>query len=407
MQKSLLLHRFISSIASLILGGSQIAPIAALAPENSPQPTANNCNTNQQVTNFLVIAGGGSPRNNEIALEKNVLYFQRTLQTLGYNPAGAEVFFANGDNGQATVRYLDTQRREQFKVPNIPYLRGSATLNNFLNWVSHKAINTPQNPVFFYFTGHGTPDNLILWENSYLTVQQLAKQLARLPQDTPVVTMMAQCYAGSFAKFIYEGGDPRKPLALQTRCGFFATISTRPSVGCTPEVNEADYRDYSSSFFAGLSGRSRTGGIVASADYNEDGQVSFAEAHAFAKIDGKTTDIPVSTAEVWLQDRVSAEYVQKLWQIPIASIISSGRPEQQYVVTTLAKIFNFELADSYADNYHKLSSTHKEAEISQAYLQRLSRELVNIAMEKQIRTSQDTEAIAILNRLIQCEASSL
>jgi hypothetical protein len=76
-------------------------------------------------------------------------------------------------------------------------------------------------------------------------------------------------------------------------------------VGCTPAVNEADYRDYSSSFFAGLSGRDRTGKPVPSADYDGDGKVSYAEAHAFAKVDEYTTDLPISTSETWLQLRSS------------------------------------------------------------------------------------------------------
>ncbi|NJN20892.1 MAG: hypothetical protein HC812_06460 [Leptolyngbya sp. RL_3_1] len=95
--------------------------------------------------------------------------------------------------------------------------------------------------------------------------------------------MMAQCFSGAFANLIYEGGDPEGPVALQTRCGFFATVETRPSVGCTPLVNEADYEDYSSSFFAGLSGRDRVGNPAPSADYDQDGQVTYAEAHAFTK----------------------------------------------------------------------------------------------------------------------------
>ena len=137
-----------------------------------------------------------------------------------------------------------------------------------------------------------------------------------MPRQTPVVAMMAHCFSGSFANFIYEGGDPKRRVALQTRCGFFATVSTLPSVGCTPEVNEADYRDYSSSFFAGLSGRDpplgaalryRTGKTVASSDYNKDGRVSYAEAHAFAKVDEKSIDLPISTSEAWLQSKASKQ----------------------------------------------------------------------------------------------------
>ncbi len=221
------------------------------------------------------MGGGGAPSYNEIALEKNVLYFQRTLQT------------------------------------------------------------NDQRPIFFYFTGHGyrNPRNLdnnamILWQEELLSVQQFAASLDQLPQTVPVVAMMSQCYSGSFANFIYQGGDPRRPVALQTRCGFFATIKSRPSVGCTPEVNEADYRDYSSSFFAGLSGPDRTGQRVASANYNRDGRVSYAEAHAFAKVDEQSTDLPVSTLEVWLQEQ-------------------TGRSQQQILtLTSSTTAFNYWLFNS-------------------------------------------------------------
>ena len=64
-----------------------------------------------------MVAGGGAPSYNEIALEKNVHYFQRTLDHQGWDTAIATLFFANGNDGQATVRYIDPFGRERFKVP--------------------------------------------------------------------------------------------------------------------------------------------------------------------------------------------------------------------------------------------------------------------------------------------------
>lgn len=366
--------------------------------------------------NFLVMAGGGAPAYNEIALEKNVLYFQRTLQALGFDPAMASTFFANGTDGQATVRYLNGPK-ESFKAPEIPHLSGASTLSNFQTWMQHtlerQAGQTGQNPIFFYFTGHGhrNPANLdnnamILWGEDLLSVQDFATSLDQLPQSTPVVTMMSQCYAGSFANLIYEGGDPDRPVALQTRCGFFATIKTRTSVGCTPEVNEADYRDYSSSFFAGLSGRDRTGQPVASADYGRDGRVSYAEAHAFAKVDEQSTDLPVSTLEVWLQQQAESSQQQILNQ-PITTVLASARPEQKYVVESLAQQFKFNLAQSYLTSTKTLGQTFGQPTQEQdAFVRRLGMELVNIGMEKQIRDSNDAAKIAVINRLTQCEAGS-
>jgi hypothetical protein len=265
---------------------------------------------------FLVVGGGGAPSYNEIAIEKNVLYFQRTLSALGFNPTGAKILFANGNDGQATVRYLDPAGKERFKVPKIPNLQGAATVGNFQT--SMQQVNRDRNPLFFYFTGHGAHNKanennnaMILWNEKFVDVQQFTQMLDRLPPEKPVVSVMVQCYSGSFANLIYQKGDPKRPVAVHDRCGFFATVKELPSVGCTPEVNEADYEDYSSSFFAGLSGTNRVGQKVASADYDSNGKVSFREAHAFAKIDEQASDLPVSTSEVWLQTQLSDREIKQ------------------------------------------------------------------------------------------------
>ena len=358
---------------------------------------------------FLVMAGGGAPSYNEIALEKNVRYFQRTLATMGFDPATASIYFANGTDGQATVRYMNGTQ-QQFQPPDIPHLAGASTLSNFQSWMQRASGS-----VFFYFTGHGhrNPADLnnnamILWGEDLLSVQQFTTALDQLPATTPVVTMMSQCYSGSFANLIYEGGNPKNPVSLRTRCGFFATVKTRPSVGCTPEVNEADYRDYSSSFFAGLSGRDRTGKAVASADYNHDGRLSYAEAHAFAKVDEQSTDLPVSTLEVWLQEQ-SVTVQQQILSQPIAAILPHARPEQKYVVETLMQQLGLDPRQSYRKNVMTLTakpSESNQAENNQAYLTRLGMELVNISMEQRLRAQGNSHKIAVIDRLVNCEGGS-
>lgn len=367
----------------------------------------------RQNQNFLVVGGGGLPCNNEIALEKNVLYFQRTLRTLGYDSAAASIFFANGNNGQTTIRYLDEQGLEQYKAPAIPNLNGAATLANLQSWMQETARQKPNQPIFFYFTGHGghneeNPENnsLSLWHRRSLSVQELATMLDQLPRQTSFVAMMAQCYSGSFANLIYEGGDPNRSVALQTRCGFFATIKELPSVGCTPAVNEADYRDYSSSFFAGLSGRSRTGETVSSADYNHDGRVSYAEAHAFAKVDDKSSDRPISTSESWLQSYASRQDIKEILEQPLVQLQQIARPERRYVVDSFIKMFRFNPKKSLIENLENWTPANDNSEVQTAYLYRLRLELIDIGMEKKIYTSKNQQAIEILNRLIKCEGGS-
>ncbi|MEQ8957904.1 MAG: Caspase domain-containing protein [Coleofasciculus sp. C2-GNP5-27] len=388
-------------------------PIQALSPASiKPQKQAL-AQTPTDTPNFLAFGGGSSPCSNEIALEKNILYFQRTLRQLGYNPASASIFFANGNTNQTTIRYLDEQGLEQYKAPEIPHLDGAASLTNLQEWMEQLATQETNPSIFFYFTGHGDynpadPDNnvLNLWHRQSLSVQELASMLDTLPPQTSFVAMMAQCYSGSFANFIYEAGDPNNPIALQSRCGFFATVRERPSVGCTPEVNEADYRDYSSSFFAGLSGIDRTGKVVPSADYNQDGTVSYAEAHAFAKVDDKSLDRPISTSEVWLETFASPQDITEVFGRSLIELLTMARPERRYVVESWVNIFEFNPEKSFIENVKQFRETKEFDELTNTYLTRLSRELIYIAMEEKIRRSQNQETIAILERLLDCEGGS-
>ncbi|MEL6603916.1 MAG: Caspase domain-containing protein [Cyanobacteria bacterium J06614_10] len=363
-------------------------------------------------THFAVVAGGGAPSYNEIALEKNVRYFQRSLTQAGFSPTLASLFFANGNDGQETVRYLDERNQQQFKAPDINELDGPATYANTYGWFKAVAQAEKPCPSFFYFTGHGAynpedEDNnsLILWEEALVSVKEMANWLDPLPANQPFVTMMAQCYSGSFANLIYENGDPEQPVALQTRCGFFATVASRPSVGCTPAVNEADYKDYSSSFFAGLTGRDRIGNPVSSADYNEDGKISYAEAHAFAKVDEETTDWPISTVEAWLQRQVDEADIADILALPIDELRAIARPEQQYVIRSLAELLDVDTRQSYVANQNQKDFPAADT-VEEAYHMRLQMELANVGIERTIRNSQNPEQIAILEKIQTCEAGS-
>lgn len=362
--------------------------------------------------NLLVVGGGGDPSYNEISLEKNVLYFQRTLKALGLKPSSATVLFANGNDGQQTVRFLKSGTIESFKAPTIPYLKAASTRDNVEAWVQKLVRQKSRAPTFLYFTGHGghsqnyENNDFRLWGGDAFTVQEFTAVLDRLPTQTPVVTVMAQCYSGGFANMIYQDGYPKRSVVPHNRCGFFATLKQYQSVGCTPAVNEADYEDYSSSFFAGLSGRSRVGKSIGSADYNRDQQVSFAEAHAFAKVDGQTTDIPISTVENWLFDQVSDKEWDAILDYPIVTILRFSRPDQRYVVTALAKQLRFDQKFSYTKNYN-LAAINEDDETESTLSTRLAMELVHIQKEHQLRLSKNRQKLTVLNRLQKCEAGSI
>jgi hypothetical protein len=123
----------------------------------------------------------------------------------------------------------------------------------------------------------------------------------KVPETVPVVLVMVQCYAGGFAETVLEKTDSGKRLDAHNRCGFFATVQTRPAAGCTPDINEANYEEYSSYFWTALRGKRRTGEPIELPDYDRDGTVSFEEAHAYAVLNSPTIDIPVKTSDAALR----------------------------------------------------------------------------------------------------------
>ncbi len=395
------------------LGGAMVLLLGAgdqiktSVPISASQVSPQRCQPKFKPSRFLTVAGGGAPSYNEIAIEKNVLYFQRTLEAMGLPVDDVNILFANGTDGRKTVRFMD-KGEEKFKAPTIPGILGESSIANLAS-AFESAAKQPTEPLFFYFTGHGAHNSknldnnsMILWDEEMLNVQKFGQMLDELPSQKPVVAVMVQCYSGSFANMIYQGGDPKKAVAPQHRCGFFATVKELPSVGCTAEVDEADYRDYSSSFFAGLSGMDRVGRIVEWADYDKDGRVSYREAHGFAKVDEQASDLPLSTSEAWLQRQMNKRDMDRILRQPMGKLRDRARPEQIYVVDALVKRLGMEVERSFVANRVKKNAS----EMEETYRERLRLELGNIGAEVMVRESGDQAEIGVLDRLLKCEGGS-
>src|SRR5205823_4254519 len=117
---------------------------------------------------------------------------------------------------------------------------------------------------------------------------------------------MVQCFSGAFGNVIFTGGDPNASPVDRVIAGFFAATPDRMAAGCTPEVNEAEYHDFTSYFFAALSGRDRVGRTVRGVDYNHDGRVGMDEAYAYALAHDISIDTPTCTSDYFLRRMVTA-----------------------------------------------------------------------------------------------------
>ena len=56
---------------------------------------------------FLTIGGGESPTNNQVSLEKNILYLQRFLSDTGLGSMPHDIYFANGKETGRDIQFVD------------------------------------------------------------------------------------------------------------------------------------------------------------------------------------------------------------------------------------------------------------------------------------------------------------
>ena len=266
-----------------------------------------------------MLSGGPDLSHNQTAIESNVRYVDRLLP----KTAAKRVLFSDGREQSKNVLCEDASGRQYYRRPQLPRLDGPDTLPAIKTEFQALASGPPHVPVLIYVTGHGSPgddtldnNNYDLWNSGYLSVRTLAGEIKTLPPAASVTLVMVQCFSGSFGNLLFENGDPQAPLINRNLCGFFASISARPAAGCTPEINEADYHDFTGYFFSALSGKSRLGKPVTGADYNHDGKIGMDEAFAYALIHDDSIDTPVCTSDVFLRRFVpdsGFDFVKTSW----------------------------------------------------------------------------------------------
>jgi hypothetical protein len=278
---------------------------------------------------FLTIGGGYSPAGNQASLEKNVLFFQRLLTEQNLDRRPHDIFFADGESPERDLKVVD---RESVPTANrlmaeffgtdrdlglsyrnhkVPSVQGATSPRNIRRWFAGRGQTMRRGDrLFLYVTSHGDSSDddekpydtsISLWNDNQITVSELAGMLDRLPDGVGVVTMMVQCHAGGFARLIFDRADPDRGIASQQRIGFFATMHDREAAGCTAEIDETTYVEYSTYFWEALGGRTRLGKPIDPPDYDGDGRVSFDEAHAYAVLVANTIDLPIKTSGEFLR----------------------------------------------------------------------------------------------------------
>ena len=326
---------------------------------------------------FIVIGGGYSPTGNQASLENNVLYFQRVLSQKQRQPNA--VYFADGRDPGHDLEVMNpksvpranrlmaeffgsrTNLGLSYRNHQVPNVAGAANPANVRQWFRNTGKTLSKGDrLIVYVTAHGSESHnrrnphdttIAMWNNSSLKMTEFVELLDGLDADVPVVTIMVQCHAGGFARMVFDSGDVDKGVGRTNRVGFFATVHDRPAAGCTSEVDESGYVEYSTYFWAALSGRDRLGNSITKPDYNKNGSVSFAEAHAYTVLTADTIDLPIKTSGEFLS--VYAKFGKGQTDllksdVPFSQILSFSLPFQKAVLNGLSEELELEGEDRVA-----------------------------------------------------------
>jgi hypothetical protein len=271
-------------------------------------------------THVSLIGGGNTVDQSQAQIESNVGWLQTLFRERDIE---ARTYFGAGTTGEPDVAYLapspapsDTAERRaapnvQYRPHQLPDVSGSTRKPELTEALrSDLAALSTDDDALLIFNGHGGIDHvdtrnnyLKLWNDGRMTVSDLEALFDAAPQGTHVRFVMAQCYSGAFAALVYD--DPQAASGFNgNRCGFMSEAADRLAEGCGLGLEETEFRDYTTYFFAALGGRTRSGTPIdhSAVDRDRNGIVSLRESHFYALLNAHSADLSRSTSEQYLED---------------------------------------------------------------------------------------------------------
>ncbi len=363
--------------------------------------TCSLCYLPTAVANQAILIGGGDNLNSTPEqVEQNVAWVQ---EVLGKNDLSVSTFFTDGDQSAADVFYRydnndanetgDTKELNEFdlyaqameplaRVYGEQHLNSLRTRSNSIENVTGSTVasdlsisiakllreNSDKSNLLI-FNGRGkasvganAQSTIALWNNTQMSVAELHSLLNN--SQTPTRFVMTQCQSGGFHRLAYKDPSQGLTLAQNKRCGFTASTAYSESEVCGEFVNNSDYRDYSTYFFAALDGYDRYGEILAlDPDRDQDGRVTLREAHFYSMQEAHSVDLSSSTSEDFLTQ-------WEPWFLKWASA-NQNLPNNEY-----AKLFR-----TTADK-HNVSLDNNTAKTIRSKLNSLEQDKVNLQQQR-------------------------
>ena len=276
-------------------------------------------------TQVFLIGGGYTLDASQGQIEQNVHWLADMLRP---ESDSLDIFYGNGDEAAVDVVYWAENTSRDYSTnplaavyqqPGSDFLRykkhelqanrGSTQKDHLLNQLQTLLPKLQGPDLLLIYNGHGgyggdhTPQlsTLKTWERSFTTVAELRSTLNLVPTSVTTRFVFTQCFSGGFYHLINQSRMVQNKTSHR-RCGFMAGADNEEVEGCELGINKDDFRDYSTSFFAALLGTARFGGDLETvADLNNDGKVSYREAHLYTLKTAISSGLPRSTSEMYLE----------------------------------------------------------------------------------------------------------
>jgi thiol-disulfide isomerase/thioredoxin len=256
----------------------------------------------------LLLNGGGRSQSNYASHLRHLQEMQDVLAAAEVPPARTTTLSADGSDPALDLATREVATAEDFWLlqgtqvesalrPPLTFVNSAvpgltlrpATRAELSAWATTARTQLRSGDTLVVFvTDHGTrnkedpQNNLItLWgDKETISVRELRALLDQLDPGVRVVTVMSQCFSGSFANLAL-GAPVAGPQAV---CGYFSTTRDRLAYGCYPENRNRDDVGHAVHFLRALR---RTG--------------SFTEAHRATLVDDASPDVPLRTSDVFLE----------------------------------------------------------------------------------------------------------
>lgn len=288
----------------------------------------------------IVVGGGWGPAGNQVSIEHQTRALIEALR--GRSPI---VLFGGVSTNRAVQESDDTatsdrvlglvfDRRDNLQVRYRPSKLSAPAADRAAILDAIRRTAPAEAGTILFGVGHGAPADeeheatLQVWGPSRdaLSVSDLAGALSVPKRRGPVALVLGHCFSGAFTDLIYQAATPGSELASPTRCVFAAVPRDREAAGCTADLNDASARAYMLLIAQALNRQKAT------ADLDGDKSVSLAEAHAFARIEDRTVNLPVSSSLAFVMHILGDKPLAKG---RIDKLIARARPEERAVLRAL------------------------------------------------------------------------